>query len=117
MVYKIPKVHDIRLYLKMKGFREGYESIPVEERCADYDELFMSVYDQVVKTWRNGTKEIYNKPLMVTESMPLFVKRRYGFYTGQEFRNSKEVMKWSDKIKNLSSICHWVSKGHMKYLV
>lgn len=117
MVYKIPKMHDISLYLKIKGFREGYESIPVEERCTGYDELFMSVYDQVVKTWRNGNKEIYNKPLMVTESMPLIVKRRYGFYTGQEFKNSKEVISSHTNIKNPSSIVFWVNKGYMKYIV
>lgn len=117
MVYKIPKMHDISLYLKIKGFREGYESIPVEERCTGYDELFMSVYDQVVKTWRNGIKDIYNKPLMVTESMPLCIQRRYNFTPGQKFENSKEVMKWSSKINNPSSICHWVNKGYMKYIV
>lgn len=124
MTIQYPQYHDIRLYLQIPDFKVEYEKFPDEDKCEGFDEIFMSVYDKVVKTWYNVDNDTpprsfsrnYLQPVIVCDSMHKSLCKKYGFNPG-EIYSSITDLKNKCNVKFLSQISYWKSKGWIKNII
>ena len=112
--------------MQIPDFRQGYESIPEEDRCDGFDELFMTIYDKVVKTWNTGAEKKtkldkpyainYLVPVTICKTMKPSLCKKHNFKPGDTF-DSMTDMKNKCNIKNLSQISYWKRMGWIKNVI
>ena len=114
----------IRLYLQIPDFKVEYEKFADEDKCEGFDEMFMSVYDKVVKTWYNIDNETtpssystyHMQPVIVCGSMHKKLCVKYGFKPGEVYSSITDL-KNKCNVKFLSQISYWKSKGWIKNIM
>ena len=124
MTLEFPQYHDIKLYLQIPDFKVEYEKFADEDKCEGFDEMFMSVYDKVVKTWYNIDNDKlprfasrnYLQPVIVCDSMHKKLCDKYGFKPGEVYSSITDL-KNKCNVSFLSQISYWKSKGWIKNII
>lgn len=119
-----PQYHDIKLYLQIPDFKVEYEKFADEDKCEGFDEMFMSVYDKVVKTWYNVDNDKsprlasrnYLQPVIVCDSMRKSLCDKYGFKPGDVYSSITDL-KNKCNVSFLSQISYWKQMGWIKNIM
>lgn len=125
-MHLLPQYHDIKLYLQIKDFKEEYEKFSDEDKCEGFDELFMSIYDNVVITWDNPYRKPkngrrirvnYREPVVVTIENYTHQKiaKKWNLKDGEEYASQAEM---SRKVGvSPPVICNWKAIGLIKNVI
>lgn len=124
MRLQYPQYHNIKLYLQIPDFKVEYEKFPDEDKCEGFDELFMTIYDTVVKTWNkvdnDKSPSLYSRnclqPVIVCDSMHKKLCEKYGFKPGDVYSSATDL-KNKCNIKNLPQISYWKRRGWIKNVI
>lgn len=124
MILQYPQYHDIKLYLQIPDFKVEYDKFPDEDKCEGFDELFMTIYDTVLRTWNkvNNDKSpslystTYMQPVIVCNSMHKKLCDKYGLKPGDIYSSITDLKKKCN-VKSLSQISYWKRMGWIKNVI